>query len=551
VVGRRGRDVLLDILDDEGVHHIFGNPGTTELPLMDELAARPEFEYVLCLQENTAVGMADGYAQATGRPALVNLHTSSGLGGGMGNVTNAVANRTPLVVTAGQQDRRHLVAEPMLSADLVGMIRAVTKWQHEVRGLAELGTVMRRSFIEAASPPPGPVFVSIPMDVLDETGEVDVPGRSTIVRGPVASGLEDCARLLAEAAPDELAVVAGEEVASSRALGEITRLAELLGCPVYGTPLYGALVFPVDHPLWSGMLPPTAAATREALSPYRRVFYVGCQVGFVYPYSPGPALPPGVELLHLSNDARLVGRTYRTRLGLIGDVQASLAALLPLVEGLADGRRAASARAARAEEMLLDTARVVQTALGRYDSLPMHPMAAAHALIEALPAGGVVVDEAITAGVYVRGFHRTSVPGTYFFCRGGGLGWGMPAALGIQLARPGAPVLCVVGDGSAMYAIQSLYTAARYGLDVVIAVVDNRQYRILRDNLAGSGGHSARSGRFVGMDLDEPPIDYVSIAAGLGVRGVRVEKAADVTDAARAAFDSGVPWLLELPVRGG
>jgi benzoylformate decarboxylase len=543
--------VLLDVLADEGVSHIFGNPGTTELPLVDELAVHPELEYVLCLQENTAVGMADGYAQATGRPSFVNLHTSSGLGGGMGNLTNAVANRAPVVVTAGQQDRRHLIADPMLSGDLVGMVRAVTKWQHEVRGLAELGTVMRRAFNDAANPPAGPVFVSIPMDVLDETGDVDVPGRSTLDRRPVAGGLEECARLLVEAAPEAVAIVAGEEVASSGGLADLARLAELLGCRVYGTPLYSALVFPSDHPLWSGMLGATAAATRETLRPYRRVFYVGCQVGFVYPYSPGPALPPGIELLHLSGDARLVGRTYPARLGLVGDVQASVSALLPLVEARADPRAAASARAARAEEGRGHAGRVTRTALDRYSALPMHPMAAAHALIEALPAGGVVVDEAITAGGYVRGFHRTPGPGTYFFCRGGGLGWGMPAALGIRLARPEAPVLCVVGDGSAMYAIQSLYTAARYGLGVVIAIVNNRRYRILRDNLAGSGGKSAQSGRFVAMDLDDPPIDYVSLATGLGVRAMRVEKAADVTDAARAAFDSGAPWLLELPIRGG
>ncbi len=550
--GRRGRDVLLDILADEGVRHLFGNPGTTELPLMDELAVRPEFEYILCLQENTAVGMADGYAQATGRPSFVNLHTSSGLGGGMGNVANAARNGTPLVVTAGQQDRRHLIADPMLSGDLVGMMRAVTKWQHEVRGVSELGTAIRRAFHDAASPPAGPVFVSVPMDVLDEAGDIGVPGRSTIDRRAVAGGwaLEECARLLTEAAPEEMAIVAGEQIASSAAMPQVTRLAELLGCRVYGTPLYGALVFPVDHALWSGMLGPTAAATRETLSPYRRVFYVGCQVGFVYPYTPGPALPPGAELIHLSTDPHLVGRTYPTRLGLVGDIRASVEALLPLVEGLADRAAAETSMAARAGELRRSHERAVATALERYDLLPMHPMAAVHALIEGLPAGAVVVDEAITAGAYVRGFHRTSTPGTYFFCRGGGLGWGMPAALGVRLARPETPVLCIVGDGSAMYAIQSLYTAARHHLAVVVAVVDNRQYRILRDNLAGQGGPSARTGRFVAMDLDEPPVDFVSLAAGLGVRGMRVEKAAEVTDAARAAFDSGQPWLLELPIRG-
>ena len=548
---RSGRDVLLDVLADEVVRHIFGNPGTTELPLMDELVRRTEFEYVLALQENTAVGMADGYAQATGRPAFVNLHTTSGLGGGMGNLTNARANGAPLVVTAGQQDRRHLIADPLLSGDLVGMARAVSKWQHEVRHLAELGTVLRRAFNDALAPPRAPVFVSIPVDILDEIGEVDVPPRSTVARGAVAAGLDECARLLTDDAPDGVAIVAGEEVGAADATHELTALAEALGCSVFGAPLHSVHVFPTDHPLWRGMIAPAAAASRETLAAFRLVLVVGTQVGFVYPYTPGPPLPPACELLHLSADPGIVGRTHPTRLGLVGDVTASLAALGELVAGRVDRRAAAAAIAERHDEQRHELERVEATAVERSSAVPMHPMAAVHALVQALPAGAIVVDEAITAGGYVRGFHRTARPGTYYFCRGGGLGWGMPASLGVKLARPDAPVLCVVGDGAAMYAIQSLYTAARHGIDVVFAVVNNRQYRILRDNLARSGGRSAEAGRFVGMDLDTPEVDYVALATGMGVRAALVEKAADVTDAARAAFEQGGSWLLELPIVSG
>src|SRR5436305_7478913 len=228
---RSGRDVLLGVLAEGVVGRICGDRGATAVPLMDELAVRTEFEYVLALQENTAVGMADGYAQATGRPSFVNLHTSSGLGGGMGNLTSALANRTPLVVTAGQQDQRHLVEEPLLSGDLVGMVRAVSKWQYEVRSVRELGVVMRRAFAAAATPPTGPVFVSIPMDVLDAVDAVDVvdvPARSIVARSPVADSgaLAECARLLTEVAPDDLALVVSEEVAAAGALDEVRWLAE-------------------------------------------------------------------------------------------------------------------------------------------------------------------------------------------------------------------------------------------------------------------------------------------------------------------------------------
>jgi benzoylformate decarboxylase len=222
---RTGRDALLEVLRSEGVTHLFGNPGTTELPLMDALATADDLRYVLALQEATAVGMADGYAQVTGRPAVLNLHTSAGLGNAIGNLTNAQANGTPLVVTAGQQDRRHLHHDPLLAGDLVGLAQSVSKWTHEVSTLGELATVLRRAFHDAASAPAGPVFVSIPMDVLEEAGEAPVPPPSTIVRGAVAGGLDELARRLAAAAPDRLLLVAGDEVAASGAVPALTAVA--------------------------------------------------------------------------------------------------------------------------------------------------------------------------------------------------------------------------------------------------------------------------------------------------------------------------------------
>lgn len=549
-----GREILLDVLASEGVHHIFGNPGTTELPLVDELAVHPEFDYVLALQENTAVGMADGYALVTGRPSFVNLHTSAGLGGGIGNLTNALWNRSPIVVTAGQQDRRHLIADPLLSGDLTGLAQAVSKWQHEVRHVHELAVVLRRAFKDAQTPPAGPVFVSLPMDMLEDTTEAAVPPKSAIERGTVAGGLDRAAELLAGAAPGELAMVVGDEVSHGDALGEAVALAEALGCPVFGAPLFGTMVFPTTHPLWKGMLIPFANAMHGQLQPFRRVLWVGGQIGLVYPWTPGPPIPDSLELIHLADDASQVGRTYATALGMVGNVKASLSALVSLVRGRLDDAAVAAASEAverMGEEQRQGMEAFAQTALDRYDQAPMNPMAAGHALVEGLPPGGVVVDEAVTTGIYVRGFQRTSETGTYFFCRGGGLGWGMPASLGVKLGRPDRAVLCTVGDGSAMYAIQSLWTAAHHGIPVVFAVVNNRQYKILKDNLTTQMGKSAESGTYVAMDLDNPPIDYVSLAQGLGLQAALVEKAADVTDAVRTAFESGKPWLLELPISTG
>ena len=533
-----GREVLLEVLRSEGVRHVFGNPGSTELPLIDALAGVDDIHYVLALQEATAVGMADGYALATGRPAFLNLHTSAGLGNAIGNLTNARANGTPLVVTAGQQDERHLAADPLLSGPLTELAAPTAKWAHEVRSLGELGTMLRRAFADAAKPPRGPTFLSLRMDLLERSGpvaEVAAPPRSTIRLDATADGLAELAELLVDG---RVAIVAGDEVADAGAQAELAAVAEAVGARVHGVPLHARAVFDPRHPQWAGMLAPSAASIRQALSAYDRVLLVGGQAFLVYPYSPGPPVPEGVELLHLAPDAGQLARAHPLRLGLAGGIKASLAALaalLPPPPPAGDDLRRR------------DIDQLEATALDRYGPTPAHPMAAAHALVRALPPGTPVVDEAITTGVYVRGFHHRAVEDGYFFCKGGGLGWGMPAACGVSLARDRSPVLCAVGDGSAMYSPQALWTAAREQLPVVFAVVDNGQYKILKDYLRGMGGVSATSGRFVAMDL-EPAVDFVALAQSMRVEAVRVDAVGDIGELVRAAFETGRPHLLHIPI---
>jgi benzoylformate decarboxylase len=543
-----GRDVFLEVLRSEGVRHLFGNPGSTELPLIDALATADDLHYVLGLQEATAVAMADGYAQVTGRPAVLNLHTSAGLGNAIGNLTNARANGTPLVVTAGQQHYGHIATDPLLAGPLVELAGGTVKWGHEVRTPGELATIMRRAFHDAASAPTGPVFVSLPMDMFDAEVDAPVPPPSNIDRHTIAGGLDELADLLVEAAPDRLAIVVGDEVASSGAIDAAVDVAEALGAAVFGSPLFARGVFPPAHPLWAGMLPPMASAIAATVGRFDRVLLVGGQAFLVYPFSDGPAVPPDVELLHLSPDAHQLGRAWPVRLGLVGDPKASLEALVGLVKGRVDSGVIDEAIVAARSRRIAELEKLEAGAIARYDSAPIDPMAAAHALVRAVPPNTPVVDEAITTGVYVRGFHHWTEPGRYFFCRGGGLGWGMPAALGVSLGYDKAPVLCVVGDGSAMYSPQALWTAAHEQLPIVFAVVNNRQYLILKRNLQGMGGDAARTGNLVAMDLDDPPVDYISLARSMGVDATLVESAHDVGDAVAAALASGRPHLLELPI---
>ncbi|HEY0002154.1 MAG TPA: thiamine pyrophosphate-binding protein, partial [Actinoplanes sp.] len=375
-------DALLAILRDEGVRHVFGNPGTTELPLLDALVDAPDLQYVLGLQEGSVVAMADGYARATGRTAMVSLHVAAGLANGLIGLLNAGRSRTPLVVMAGQQDRRHLAQDPMLSGDLVGLARPVVKSAIEVQQAYDLPVVLRRAFAEAVRAPAGPVFVSVPMDLLAEQGPVAVPERSALSGPGVADGLDRATSLLAAAAAP--VIVAGDGVGRHGAVAELVTLAERLGAPVFHQPMHDGVDFPGSHPLHLGMLPPRNAAIRKALSSYDVILIVGCRAFMPHHYTPGSPIPDGATVVQLDVDPAEPGRNFPVAAGLSGALAPTLTAL---AAGLPDrserqaevAARSASARAERDTE-----------ALQRYGPAPLDPLAAMHALAAGLPADAVV-----------------------------------------------------------------------------------------------------------------------------------------------------------------
>jgi benzoylformate decarboxylase len=546
---RSGADVLLEVLETEHVRHVFGNPGTTELPLIDALARQDRVKYVLALHESVAAGMADGYAQATGRPSFLNLHTATGLGNAMGNLSNSRATGTPMVVTAGQQDRRRLLAEPFLAGNLTGMAAGLVKWAHEVHRTADLGPVLRRAFHDAASPPTGPVFVSVPMDVLQDRGAFAVPAPSRIERRAVPAALPELASAILAAPRARFAVVAGDEVARSGATGVLVAVAERLGCRVYGPAMHSTGVFPTAHPLWAGALPADAEQVRARLSGLHTVLLIGARGFMTFGYRNICPVPEELRLLHLSPAASDLGRTYPTSLGLVGDPRATLEALLPLLDGVDEADtaaliRAAEARAIQERARLHERARAAPAGQdGR-----MHPLPAVEALLAAVPPDTMIVDEGVTSDPYVRAFHRVRAPDRFLYSRGGGLGWGLPAALGVSLGRDGEPVVAVVGDGSFLYAPQALWTAVREQLPVVAVVLNNRGYLILRRFLTEMRGEAVPAGAGAGRDIADPSADLVSIARGFGAAASRVDRLPELGDAVRAALAAGRPALLDVQV---
>lgn len=531
-------EALLHILRDEGVDRVFGNPGTTELPFVEALADAADLEYILAVQELSAVAMADGYARATGRPAFVSLHVAAGLANGLIGMLNAKRSRTPLVVTAGQQDRRHLMEDPMLSGDLVGLAGAASKQAIEVQHARDLPIVLRRAFALAAAPPAGPVFLSIPMDLLREDAELVVPARSPVTPLGAATGIEAAAEILASARTP--AIVAGDGVGREGAVAELVAVAEALGAAVYHQPMHDGVDFPGGHPLHAGMLPPRNAVIRDTLTPHDVVFVVGCHAFSPHHYTPGPAIPPGCRVLQLDSDPAELGRTFAVELGLLGGIRPTLAVLASIVDSPDAESRVATIGAANAARR----AALTTAAMNRYGPAPLDPSAAAHAIADGLPADAVVVDEAITVGIALRPLLRLDRPGSFVHTVGGGLGWGIGAAIGTRLGRPDRPVVAVLGDGCALFGLQGLWSAARYRVPVAFVVMSNGEYRTLKDTLAESGNRS----RHVGLDLGR--LDWPVVAGFFGVPAMRVRDAASLRNTIASVGSLDGPLLIEVPITG-
>ena len=546
---RRGGDVLLEVLESEGVEYVFGNPGTTELPFMDALLRKPAISYVLALQEASAVAMADGYAQAARKPGFLNLHTAGGLGHGMGNLLNAKCSQTPLVVTAGQQDLRHMTSDPLLLGDLVGMGKTFAKWSQEVTHVDQLPVLVRRAFHDADAAPKGSVFLSLPMDVMEALSSISIGAQSTIDRNPVAGSLPLLASKLAAFTPGKVALIAGDEIYQSEAADEVVALAELLAADVYGSTWPNRIPYPTAHPLWRGNLSTKATEISKALSRYDAIFALGGKSLITILYTEGQAVPDNCKVFQLSADAGDLGRTYSSELSLVGNIKSSLKVLLPELEKATLNRRADYQKRftlAVSEFRLIKETLSEQVAEQQSASV-ITPLVAAFEAARAIGPDVQIVDEAIATSGSLRKSLNSQRADQYAFLRGGGLGWGMPAAVGYSLGLGKAPVVCFVGDGAAMYSPQALWTAAYEKLPVTFIVMNNTEYNVLKNFMRSQEEYtSAQTDRFIAMDLINPTIDYQALGASMGLETRKIIRAADIAPAVEAAQASGKPNLIEI-----
>ncbi|HUM14369.1 MAG TPA: thiamine pyrophosphate-binding protein [Candidatus Nitrosotalea sp.] len=548
-----GKQAFLQILKDEGVDTMFGNPGTTELPLMDGLVREPGIRYVLALQEAVAISMADGYAQASGKLGVVNVHTSPGLGNAMGMLYDAYEAGTPLLVTAGQHDQAMNLTEPILWSDLPPVARPYVKWSYEITRLEDLPRAVRRAVKTAMAHPTGPVFISLPVDVLNAERELDLLHSTRVaprIRGDRAA-IEAAADLLAKASRPIL--VSGDAVAHGDALAEMAQLAEVLGAPVYTECVPSTCSFPFTHPLYHGPFPRLGQPIRQLLMQHDLLFSVGGDLFTLSLPSDVEPMPEGLPLIHLDLDPWEIGKNYPAQVAIQGDPKATLPELVEALKRRLSPSQAkdVSARVEKlrvAQEARREALR--QEAAAQASRVPISPLALVGAVAGAVPDEAIIVDETISSSHGVRELLRARDHRGFYGLRGGGIGWGLPASLGVKLAQPSRPVIALIGDGSAMYTIQSLWSAAHDSIAVVFVIFNNQSYRILKQRTQALKGFSAEDNTYVAMDLVKPGLDYVGLAKAQGVPGEMVEKASGVADAIKRGMASGGPYLIDVRIDG-
>jgi benzoylformate decarboxylase len=517
------RAVVLDLLRAFGITTIFGNPGSTELPLFRDFPK--DFRYVLGLQEAVVVGMADGYAQATHNAAFVNLHSAAGVGHAMGNIFTAYRNRTPLVITAGQQARSILPYEPFLySAQATEFPKPYVKWSCEPARAEDVPAAIARGYYLAMQPPRGPVLVSVPADDWAKPCErVEPRVVSNEIRPDprVLSAIGDA--LDASIRP---AFVVGAAVDRDGAWNEVVRLAERHNATVWVAPMSGRCSFPEDHALFAGFLPPMREKIVQLLAGHDLVFALGAAAFTYHVEGFGPHLPGAAKLVQLTEDPN-VAAWAPVGMSAVGSIRLGVLDLLTREPPRSRECPRSRARPPRAEA-----------------SSPMSVAYVMQTLAELRDPGSIVVEEAPSSRSPMQAYLPILRSETFYTMDSGGLGYSMPAAVGIALAKPKARVIALIGDGSAMYSIQALWSAAQLELPIVFVILKNRRYAALQD-FAPVFGFSPDE-RLPGTEL--PDVDFVALAHGQGCAASSVSRAEHLRGAIDEALRAKVPTLVEVDV---
>jgi benzoylformate decarboxylase len=552
---KTGRHAILEQFLADGMTVMFGNPGTVEQGFLDALADYPDLRYVLTLQETIAVMTADGYARATQKPTLVQIHSTPGLGNAIGALYQAKRGHSPLVVLGGDAGIRYQAMDAQMAGDLVAMAEPVTKWATMVTDPASLLRVLRRAVKIAATPPMGPVYVCLPMDMLDAPAceEVFAASLPSTRLAPDADLIAEAAAMLAAAQRPMFFV--GDGVAFSGAQAELTDVAELLGAEVWEADA-GEVNMSYAHPLYQGMTGHMFGSHSLPITTKGDVNLV-CGTYMLPEVFPelGGIFAPGAKTIHIDLNAYEIAKNHPVTIGMASDPKRTLALLAEALRGVmsAEQRAAAQARiqALQAAKEAQSNAAFESDKAVR-DALPLRMSRFMEELAAHLPADALIFDEALTNSPPISRYFPPTRTGQYFLTRGGSLGVGIPGAIGVKLAHPEKTVIGFSGDGGSMYTIQALWSAARHNVDAKFVICNNSSYHLLQLNIDAYWQERQIPKRDfpLSFDLSEPSIRFDELARSLGVQAVRVEKPWEVGPAIRQALTHPGPFLIDLVLEG-
>jgi benzoylformate decarboxylase len=547
-----GKVALMESLRAEGVRYIFGNPGTSEAPIMSALEDYPELEYVLTVQEGVAMGMADGYARRTGEPAFINLHIHTGLANGISLLSDSFSAGTPLVLTSGNMDARKLSEG---RPDLLQMVEANTKWSAEVTHAGQMASVMRRAFTEARTTPTGPVFVGFAANALEEIAEQQIFPSTTprIANQPSPSVITEIADLLTDS--ERPLMLVGERVSQFGATAAAVAVAEQIGAHVYSTG-YTQVVFPTSHPQYMGMMSMRSPAIRDQVRRADVVLSVGTR-GFADLFQSDSApLAEDTKLIHIDSNAEELGRFLRTELAVLSSPLGALQELskelennapAPFTEAAKQRSQSIGALTKAARDSFLEDMRRDD------DTTPMSPARMMYELSRAWPENAIMVDDSISSRVALYSAFQFNEPGDVEGLWGSAIGWGMGAAMGVKMGSPHRPVIALMGDGTAMMTVQALWTAASRNIPVVFVICNNSMYRVLRVNmnvyLDQVTEQPDKPREYLGTGFD-PTFDFAAIANAFGVQSNRIEDPADIVLALQTAVAANAPYVLDIAIDG-
>jgi len=516
------REVTYQVLRDLEMNLIFGNPGSTELPFLRDMPS--DFKYVLALHERTAAGMALGYAMGTGKAAFVNLHSIASAGNGLSAIVDALYCHAPLVITTGQQDRRHILAEPFLASRAVEVVKPYVKWAYEPLRAEDIPSVIARGYYLAMQPPMGPVFISIPMDDWNhECAPVETRKMTQTVFASEAALDEVVAALDSSS---NAAIVVGSQIEEDHGWHEVVTLAQHLNADVYQQPIPSRWTFPRSHPLFRGGLLPAQKPLADQLAAHDTVVVLGAPIFLYYAYVPGATVKPATKLFHITNSPQ--------------DAAAALAGS-SIVGNLAAAAKYLRSHAKAQQRTVTPRAKFAEPE----PSQPIRPAYLFSVLNKIIPRDAVVAEECPSSKGDLDRYLELNEPGSFYSVPNGILGFGAPAAVGLQLAHPDRRVVCPVGDGSLQYSIQALWSAVQTKAPVIFIVIRNSDYSALK--LFCDFTQVGRNAP--GMEL--PGIDMVKLAQGYGMTACAVKRPEQLEPAIREAFAVQEPRLISVDVEKG